>query len=235
MGVLEASDKVDDAFVQEDLEILENLVSSASVAIENARLFSRPQRRVNELSTLLESSAAVSSTLEIGSVLELIARRLLDALNVVNCSIATWNRSAHELVVLAKVSNAYWDIDCGPQRSPVINEWLSIILEQELPWFFRLTGDRFEGPIHPSMRDLGVENALLFPLRSGTEVVGLVELFNSQADAPFDAHSIGAVEESVTRWRGQLRKRDSNAWDKSDNLSDLFPPVGGPRSAPRAL
>src|SRR5450432_260196 len=231
IGVLEAVDKVEGKFVQEDLEILENLVSSASVAIENARLFGQTQRRVNELSTLLESSAAVSSTLEIGSVLELIARRLLEALSVVHCSIATWNRGSGALVVLAKVSNAYWDIDCGPQRSPAMSKWLSIILEQELPCFFRLADERLDSPMQAYMRNLGVDNALLFPLRWGEEVVGLLELFNTRPEAPFDTRSLEAVDECIKRWRDQLRKQGQGEWFERDSLTDLYQRVVRPSGA----
>jgi len=65
------------AFGRQDLEFLSGLAHQAAVAIENARLFEERERqaetlesRVRELSALLEGTRAITSTLELGEVLQ---------------------------------------------------------------------------------------------------------------------------------------------------------------------
>ena len=47
-------------------------------------------------------------------MLELIARRLVDALDVERCLISSWDRTANVLRVLAEVADAYWTPGTGP-------------------------------------------------------------------------------------------------------------------------
>jgi two-component system sensor histidine kinase ChiS len=222
IGVLETNDKIDGQFAQEDLEILENLAASASVAIENARLFAQSQRRVNELSTLLEASAAVSSTLEIDNVLELIARRLLEVLDVARCSIAMWNRPANELIVLAKACNAYWEPGTGPSRSASLMTLFNIILQDGLPCVFQRNDANLDPRMQTYLTSLGMTDALLLPLHLGQDVVGMVELFSIDDGTRFTGRNLQNIEENVLRWREQLRKRTTGEWYDRDSLTDLY-------------
>ncbi len=222
IGVLEVNEKIDGQFGQEDVEILENLAASASVAIENARLFAQSQRRVNELSTLLEASAAVSSTLEINNVLELIARRLIEVLDVARCSIAMWNRAANELVILAKTCNAYWVPGTGPARPTSIMGLYNIILQDGLPCVFHRGDANLDPRMQSYMASLGMVDALLMPIRFGQKVVGLIELFSTNDGARFSGRNLQNIEESINRWREQVRRRDNEEWFDRDGLTDLY-------------
>jgi len=53
-GALEAVNKVDGTFDQDDLEMLEALASSAAIAIENARLYATEQQRTTALARALD-------------------------------------------------------------------------------------------------------------------------------------------------------------------------------------
>ncbi len=77
--------------------MLESLAGSAAIAIENARLFDETRRRVTELSTLLDASAAVTSTLDFGDILERIAHQLSLALHVERVLIMDWQRPSNQL------------------------------------------------------------------------------------------------------------------------------------------
>ncbi len=72
----------DGLFAQPDLDFLVGVARQTAIAIESARLYLETQRRANEMATLVEAGRHISSTLELGSVLEQIAshaKRLLDA------------------------------------------------------------------------------------------------------------------------------------------------------------
>ncbi|HZD55515.1 MAG TPA: GAF domain-containing protein, partial [Anaerolineales bacterium] len=69
-------------FAQPDLDFIVSVARQTAIAIESGRLYLETQRRANEMATLVEAGRHISSTLELGSVLEQIAshaKRLLDA------------------------------------------------------------------------------------------------------------------------------------------------------------
>ena len=79
IGVLDVqSDRVG-AFDESDLAVLQSLANQAAIAIENARLNERTQRRVAQLSALQRVSAAMASTLDPPSLLQLVAQAIQTA------------------------------------------------------------------------------------------------------------------------------------------------------------
>lgn len=220
IGVLEVINKAEGHFSEDDAKILENLASAASAAIENARLYGQSQRRVTELSMMLDASGAVSSTLDIGSVLELIARRLADAMSVNRCSIATWDQTANRLITLAETCNAYWLPGDGPERQITGTALATAVLQREQVSIARVN----DAGLEPRMREVfarsGMCHAMIIPLSVGATVVGTVELYNVQEDRPFTPQQAQLVKEAIAHWRGQLLR--SHVWYEYENLTDLY-------------
>ena len=69
------------AFSESDVRLLQTLASSMSVALENARLFDETQRRSRETAALAEVGRDISSTLELSTVMDRIARHAKSLLN----------------------------------------------------------------------------------------------------------------------------------------------------------
>lgn len=66
----------DEAYDQEDLDFLSALASMAAVALENARLFSNLEQKLNQLSALYDISRIINSTNQLDQVLALAAETL---------------------------------------------------------------------------------------------------------------------------------------------------------------
>jgi GAF domain-containing protein/CheY-like chemotaxis protein/tetratricopeptide (TPR) repeat protein len=69
------------AFSPSDVRLLQTLANSMSVALENARLFEETQRRTRETAALAEVGRDISSTLDLATVMDRIARHAKDLLN----------------------------------------------------------------------------------------------------------------------------------------------------------
>jgi PAS domain S-box-containing protein len=122
IGVVEVVNKLNGGvFDQGDVRLLESMAGTAAVSIVNARLFDETRRRVNELATLLNASAAASSSLRFAEVLENIAHNLAEGLEVARCAIMAWNASKNRLESLAEISDMYWPLAIAPQR-PLLDE-----------------------------------------------------------------------------------------------------------------
>jgi GAF domain-containing protein len=69
------------AFSAENLRVLDGLAQQVAVALENARLFSETRRRLDELEVLNEIGRAITSTMDLDALVELIyhqTSRLMD-------------------------------------------------------------------------------------------------------------------------------------------------------------
>jgi GAF domain-containing protein/CheY-like chemotaxis protein len=75
------------AFTDSDVRLLQTLANSMSVALENARLFDETQRRSRETAALAEVGRDISSTLDLATVMDRIARHAKELLNGDNSAI----------------------------------------------------------------------------------------------------------------------------------------------------
>ncbi|MGD9047710.1 MAG: PAS domain S-box protein, partial [Anaerolineae bacterium] len=80
-----------------DLHLLSLFAQQAAIAIENARLFGETERRVTELATLTDVGKALSSTLQVDEVLQLIYDQTRRAMHAEDMLIALYDRATHEL------------------------------------------------------------------------------------------------------------------------------------------
>ncbi len=91
------------AFGRQDLEFLSGLAHQAAVAIENARLFEERERyaqvleaRVRELSALLEGTRAITSSLQLGEVLDALVGVVSRQMDV--ATVALWQVDGEWLI-----------------------------------------------------------------------------------------------------------------------------------------
>jgi len=75
------------AFTPSDVRLLQTVAGTMGVALENARLFDETQRRTREAAAMAEVGRDISSTLDIGVVMDRIARHAKDLLVVENSAI----------------------------------------------------------------------------------------------------------------------------------------------------
>ncbi len=81
-GLIELGDmEREDAFSPSDVRLLQTLANSMSVALENARLFAETQRRTRETAALVEVGRDISSTLDLATVMDRIARHAKELTN----------------------------------------------------------------------------------------------------------------------------------------------------------
>jgi len=81
-GLIELGDLArEDAYSPSDVRLLQTLANTMSVALENARLFAETQRRTRETAALVEVGRDVSSTLDLATVMDRIARHAKELTN----------------------------------------------------------------------------------------------------------------------------------------------------------
>ena len=126
-GMIELGDtEREDAFSASDVRLLQTLANAMSVALENARLFNETQRRTRESAALAEVGRDISSTLDLPTVMDRIARHAKDLLAVDNSAIFLPDRGGRTyraIVSVGDISQALQateiELGEGHHRQPV--------------------------------------------------------------------------------------------------------------------
>ena len=87
----------DDAFDVGHLELLRTISGQAAIAFQNARLFEQRERRIGELAVLNEMAQAISSTLELDALLDLVYKQVSRLMDSTNFFIALYDEQADEI------------------------------------------------------------------------------------------------------------------------------------------
>lgn len=204
IGVLAVINRVKGTFDADDLEVLENLSTSAAIAIENATLFDQTHRRLTELSTLLDSSAIVAASVDLNATLEHISRRLREALAVQRVVISTVDRRSAHVIKLAEVVDAQWTFENAPTTALVEYYSKRTALMKNQPTTAGMTD--LPTADHSELEVRGMKSALNVPLRFKGDVIGLVTLYGE------DALTVGqaaAIEKAILQWQAEVQ----NPWN----------------------
>jgi GAF domain-containing protein/CheY-like chemotaxis protein len=176
VGVLAADRQAEQAFSPADVATLIALADQVALAVQSARLLDETMERSKELSTLLEASSAISSTLDLRWVLQALGDRLLTTAGAVRCHLSRWDREEDEVTVIWEVGEMSEEhsragtVYSADERPQAMTEVLLIqdplALDAEALW-----GDL-------ETRELEAETGavLMLPMVARGRTVGLVEL-----------------------------------------------------------
>lgn len=208
IGVLEVINKENGVFDSDDLEVLENLGSSAAIAIQNASLFDQIQRRLTELSTLLDASAVVTSTLDLGAVLEHITHSLRKALDLQRVVVSTVDLEHDHLNWLVEVVDAEWSFNQAPavpvsdlpakERALRNKQSTSVTLDNP---------DRYPYDCD-ELQVRGMHCVFNYPWQYNDETIGLISLYHEQP-LNFSAMHETALSDTLSSWQQSVQ----NPWE----------------------
>jgi PAS domain S-box-containing protein len=221
IGVIEVINKHEGTFDIQDLETLENLSRSAAITISNIHLLEQTRRHVTELTTLLDASAAVSSTLDFGDILERIAHRLSLALQVDRVVITDWHQRSNRLEKLAEVVNAYWP----PDRGPVFQAEYLPVTQAVMSSGQVVVADSPNSPEAATtlieINSAGLQAVAGFPISIDKRVVGAVILYSEAWPEVLAPERTHAIANAIARWADGIRAGDARNWRSRHNLTDL--------------
>ncbi|MGD8398323.1 MAG: GAF domain-containing protein, partial [Anaerolineae bacterium] len=188
IGML-ALDKQEPGFYNaEHARLVMAFAAQAAIATENVRLYQETRQRLKELALLFDTSADLSTTLDVDRVALLTARHITAALNVRGCTISLWYAKEHEMVTLLDYSpnmegwkdkepGTVYDLDQYPESYRVLNERCPIVV---------LAGDPDADPAELAwMQDSDVKSVLMVPMVVRDKAIGLLELIESDREREF--------------------------------------------------
>ncbi len=191
----------DHRFDDDDLRLLQILSDQAAVAIENARLLSGRDELVQELSGLLEISAAAGAAEDQPSLAALLAMRVRQATRTDGAMVCRWDEGSTSVRVICRdgMSGSAETIDVAdwPSRRQVLRGGKPVVLQVDPS----ATGDEVE-----RLRQIGAQTLILLPLNVGGRTIGMVELVALRAAANPSPAEMQASEAMVSLAAAGLEK-----------------------------
>ncbi len=193
LGVLNVrSDVPGSRFTDEDAELLSQFANQAAIAIQNARLYEQVRRRAQELAALNKASQAISSTLNLDAVLQLVMAEVKSLVGSQGASVLLYDEDSDELEFSAVVGpSSEGLVGSRMSASAGIAGWVmqrgeSVLVNDAL------TDPRFYDRID-RLTGLTTRSILAVPLRVREEVQGVVEAI-SQAPGAFRPEHVNTLE-----------------------------------------
>jgi diguanylate cyclase (GGDEF)-like protein len=218
MGIIELTEhRRRREFSSSDLRLVEALADVAAVAIENARSSER-QRIINaRLNALLDTSRAISSTVVLDEVLQLVAERVAEALHAPSCYIYEYDARNDAIAWRSEYQDdpSRRNPDAPGTSYPLDDyPWDREILESGIMRQCDRADPDLEPGLRTSMMEWGEQTMLTVPLRFGDQTVGMMEIAETQAGRRFSdgeaalAHALGERAAAAMR-NAQLYRRET--------------------------
>ncbi|MBC7809728.1 MAG: GAF domain-containing protein, partial [Burkholderiales bacterium] len=186
VGALDVQSNLPNFFSEEDVNVLTTLAAQISVAIDNARLFERAERRASDMSFLFAVTTAAASAENLNDALQNAAELLRDSLSTMSVTVylpevyLDEHEDAHTL--MRAVAMAGSDQPISEISEVRVGDESNLI---------GVTASSFEPMVIDNIelenRYLSVvsdaRSAIIVPLSSGTDLIGLITMEDAALNA----------------------------------------------------
>ena len=187
---------------REAIEWLNILADQIAIAIHNAHQYAQALDRLDELNILFEAGAAVSNSLDPDEIRDIIATRLISAFQADGCIISQWESEDQTLVIHL--------VRSSPDKVPLLPPPGSVQNLSDFPLAAQVLQDRQamtvamgdspeEASQVPLLRTGLMSAALLLPLVSRDDTVGLVELYTADPHRTFSEQEMDLAQALVNQ------------------------------------
>ncbi len=186
-----ALDKREPRFYTEaHARLAEAFAAQAAIAFENSRLFEEVRRRADELARLHEAAVALSSTLELGEMLNTLACQVGQAVDASSAYICSWDEQALLSTVLAEWIGPG---AVGPERESDLGVTYDMhdfpttcrALQQKQILMMRASDPDLDPADRASASQFGWRSFLIVPLLVRENVIGYIELWETRYEREF--------------------------------------------------
>lgn len=196
IGFLNIDSDQPNFFPENVVQRLQAFAANAAVAIQNARLYQESRQQAKELNALVEAASAVSSSLDVGQVLQSIAGEMVHLLKVDTCAISNYNPLNNTITLLINYPSNIFDLDLDLYlpinllEYPLIRE----VLDKSRPVQLQLEDTALETAEQKLMVKNKAKSLLMFPLIAQEQTIGLAELLSRDEKRIFSQREIDLAQ-----------------------------------------
>jgi len=187
VGVMTFGRRKPGHFLPEDLALATSIADQAGIAVNNAHLYAVSQRQLRAMKALSETARAITSSLEVGEVLQRITEQTMKSLDVEAASLALIEEDTDELVFrVASGRSADQVVGTRLMKDQGISGW---VVQNEEPLFVKdvQSDPRF----YPEIDErIGFETRVMacVPVQVQNETIGVLEAINPSSGILLPEH-----------------------------------------------
>lgn len=211
IGLVELADsRAERKFTEQQISLAQLLANQAASAIQNARLYQRAQkeieereraeeklnRRNQELFALQAAGTAVASSLDIRQIVEAVTVHMVELLGVDGCTISDWHKETDTVTAMVESPTELWyDVDASSVIYHLDDYSATRQVLEKREVFQATTSQSDADPAEVAlMRETGIKSLLMLPMAVKGEVIGLVELADSHEERTFTEHQVALAQ-----------------------------------------
>ena len=159
----------------ENIDLLRALATTAASAIRNAQVYRVQKQQQARLTSLLDASRAISSSLVVEDVLDAIVKKTAEALGANDCIIFAYDKQSDSITPLALYQTDPVGYDCMTETSPLAEYGMGReILAGGQPVVECISDPDLDPVSRESMERWGEKSSLTMPLKFGDEPMGML-------------------------------------------------------------
>ena len=217
------------AFGETEIRLLQTIVGEMGVALENARLFDEAQWRTRESAALVEVGRDVSSTLDLPTLMDRIARHAKDLLGVDNSVIFLGDaegRTHTPIVALGDMAEPLLASRVTPGHGIVGGA-----LQSGRPVIVNNTNADPRAIHVEGTPPEALERLMVAPLKAGSQVLGAMAVWRN-AGEPFDARELEflvglSLQATIALQNARLFKNTRDALEQQTATADILRVISG--------
>jgi len=183
-------------FSANDLNMLGTIADQSASAIANAQLYQESVRQASELSSLVNATALISSSLDVDRVIKIVAEQITHLVNVEACAILEWNIHQEILIGRTLYVRAAGGNHLPKQDRMRLNSspFVQGILQNPHAAQINIDLPHLENNEKYLLHRLGLSSLLIVPLQAQNHTIGLAMLMDRQNARVFKEHEISMVQ-----------------------------------------
>jgi len=181
IGCINFESETENAFSEEDEQVLTTLAGEIAIAIQRALLFERSQRQAEDFSMLYQVTGDLGSVATLGHLAQEIARRAASLMNVSEAGVYLYEKQNEELQLAALFSAS----PGNQQQVQKIDQLVAQVAKTHQPQLIEIDQKSVEQDavlVSPPIQAIAV------PMLHNNELWGVITVFHTQDDAHGQKH-----------------------------------------------
>ncbi|KAA3609985.1 MAG: GAF domain-containing protein [Calditrichaeota bacterium] len=222
IGVLQILNKREGVFEEEDEELLASMASQIAIAINNSNLYSKLEKKVNELDLLFDIERELNKAYDLNELLNILIEKITETIVVEAALITLRDRKTNEYskrvvknIDSEKANSLHFSGNTG-----IVGK---VVQSGELYFSNDVKNDKLFSEEFSKKLGVDIKHLVCVPLKINDEVIGILEVYNKSTENDYfssaDIRLLSSLSGQISRAIETFQLKEEKI--KADRLSSI--------------
>lgn len=222
IGVLQILNKRSGVFEEDDEELLASMASQIAIAINNSNLYSRLEKKVNELDLLFDIERELTKAYDLNELLNILIKKITDTISVEAALITLRDPKTNEYservvrnIDPKKANNVHFSGNTG-----IVGK---VVQSGEIYFTNDVDNDPLFNKGFAKKIGIDIKHLACVPLKINDDVIGILEVFNKSKENDYfssaDMRLLASLSGQISRAIETVQLKEEKI--KADRLSSI--------------